>query len=154
MVTTTGTATTISKRHYILVKYIRIDDDSGHLNSRTNETTTTTTATPATTITKTISRVSWTISMHEPSQIVSKISVQEAVENGVGDGGDQVGVVDDDVVGDDAVGHEQSRGERRDEDHADYEQDQRHSDVGLRADQILNFLLNHPNYLISLSFLL
>ena len=85
--------------------------------------------------------------MHEPSQIVSKISVQEAVKNRVGDGGDEVGVEDDDVVGDDLVGHEQRRGKRRDEDHADNEQDQRHSDVGLRADQISNFLSGYPKFL-------
>ena len=44
------------------------------------------------------------------------------------------------------VGHEQTWGKRRDEDHADNEQDQRHSDVGLRADQISNFLSGYPKF--------
>ena len=71
--------------------------------------------------------------MHKASQIVSEVSVQEAVENGIGYGGDEVGVEDDDiVVGNKAVGHEEGGGESRDENHRNHEKDHRHSNIRLR----------------------
>ena len=70
--------------------------------------------------------------MHETSQVVSEVSVQEAVEDRIRYGTEEIGIEDDDVVvRNDAVGHEKGWGECCDEDHTYYEQDQGHPDVGL-----------------------